>query len=169
MFSAVLKDPIRGLKEIYESVRNSYTKEMDRSEELLFLSDFPAFRQIKPALLRRRRQVIPADPKLMTDLNIDLKVFKYTNNEELVKGDQVLSDGRRIILFSTNEHLELLARAPQILGDGTFRITPRLWTQTFIISAQVHSEVFVPVAFCLLPDKKKESRGQELSSCQTSR
>ena len=53
MFSAVLKDPIRGLKEIYESVRNSYTEEMDRREELLFLSNFPAFRQIKPSLLRR--------------------------------------------------------------------------------------------------------------------
>ena len=93
----------------------------------------------------------------MTDLNIDLNVFKYKNGEELVKGDQVLSDGRRIILFTTNEHLELLARAPQILGDGTFKITPKLWTQTFIVSAQVHSSVFVPVAFCLLPDKKKES------------
>jgi len=50
---------------------------------------------------------------IMTDLNIDLKVFKYKNNDELVKGDQVLSDGRRIILFSTID---------QILGDGTFRI-----------------------------------------------
>ena len=59
---------------------------------------------------------------IMTDLNIDLKVFKYKNNEELVKGDQVLSDGQRIILFSTIDHLEILARAPQILGDGTFRI-----------------------------------------------
>ena len=75
------------------------------------------------------------------------------SGENVVKGDQVLADGRRIILFTTKEHLKILARARQILGDGTFRITPGLWCQTFIISAEVSSGVFVPVAFCLLPDK----------------
>ena len=44
------------------------------------------------------------------------------NGESVVKGDQLLSDGRRIILFTTNEHLKILARAPQILGDATFRL-----------------------------------------------
>ena len=33
----------------------------------------------------------------------------------------------------------------------------RLWTQNFIISAQVYGSVFVPVCFILLPDKKRES------------
>ena len=44
-----------------------------------------------------------------------------------------------------------------MLADGTFRITPSLWTQTFIISAEVTSKVFVPVVFALLPDKKRDS------------
>ena len=48
--------------------------------------------------------------------------------------------------------------------DGTFRITPSLWTQTFIISAQVTSKVFVPVVFALLPDKKRESYDAMFSS-----
>ena len=37
------------------------------------------------------------------------------------------------------------------------KVTPGLWCQTFIISAEVSSGIFVPVCFCLLPDKKKES------------
>ena len=93
----------------------------------------------------------------MTDIDLSLPVFLYKDGESVVKGEQVLSDGRRIILFTTKEHLKILARARQILGDGTFRITPLLWCQTFIISAEVSKDVFVPVAFCLLPDKKKES------------
>ena len=74
----------------------------------------------------------------------------------VVKGDTVIN-GKRIILFSSNEHLKILARSQQILGDGTFKITPSLWCQTFVISVQVQDSVFAPVAFCLLPDKKRGS------------
>ena len=93
----------------------------------------------------------------MTDIDVNLPIFFNKEGENIVKADQVLSDGRRIIMFSTNDHMRILARAKQILGDGTFRITPGLWCQTFIISAEVSQGSFVPVAFCLLPDKKKES------------
>ena len=96
----------------------------------------------------------------------------------VVNGDQILEDGRRIILFSSNDHLEILARGKQILSDGTFSIAPKLWTQVFIISVQVSEGVFIPVCFALLPDKKRstydamfgmlrealETRGLELSA-----
>lgn len=157
MFEMVLKEPTRGLQEIYEVVRQWYTAEMDPNTKLLFIQDFPKFVDVKSSLLTRRRQMIPPDPKVMADIDVDLPVFLTKKGENVVKGEQVLSDGRRVILFTTNEHLKILARAHQILGDGTFRITPGLWCQTFIISAEVSSGVFVPVCFCLLPNKKKES------------
>ena len=56
-------------------------------------------------------------------------------------------------MFSTNALLEIAARASEILGDGTFKITQKLWHQVFVISAQVTSDVYVPVAVFLLPDK----------------
>ena len=59
----------------------------------------------------------------------------------------------RIIMFSTNALLDIAARASEILGDGTFKITPKLWHQVFVISVQVTSDVYVPVAVFLLPDK----------------
>ena len=37
-------------------------------------------------------------------------------------------------MYTTNDHLEILTRAKQVFGDGTFRVTPKLWCQTFIIS-----------------------------------
>ena len=43
------------------------------------------------------------------------------------------------------------------MEHGTFKITPSLWCQTFVISVQVQDSVFAPVAFCLLPDKKRGS------------
>ena len=83
-------------------------------------------RPMKKLLLIKRREIIPADPKLATDIDTGLPAFLLDGVECMVKGDQVFQDGRRILLFSTDEHLQILARAREILGDGTFRITPHL-------------------------------------------
>ena len=100
--------------------RKIFAAEMDTNTKLLFLQDFPKFVDIKSSLLSKRRQMIPPDPKVMSDIDNDLPVFLTKKGENVVKGEQVLSDGRRVILFTTNEHLKFLARAHQILGDGTF-------------------------------------------------
>ena len=69
----------------------------------------------------------------------------------MVKGDVLHSDGLRVLLFSTDESLNILARARTVVCDGTFRITPYLWYQTF------RKNSFVPVCFGLLPDKTRRS------------
>ena len=127
------------MKEIFEVVRQNHTAQMDSHTKLLFLQEFPRFSDVKTTLLSMRRQVIPPDPKFMADIDVDLPVFLLHDGENIVKGDVLLSDGRRIILFTKEEHLKILARARQILGDGTFWITPHQFYQTFIISAKVSS------------------------------
>merc|ERR1711994_1051251 len=109
---------------------------MTTQEKQLFLSAFPTFRAIQSTLYKKRRELLPPNPKRMTDFKLDLPLFQYSQEETVVKGDQVLDDGRRVVLFTTNVHLKHLAKT----ADGTFWITPRPWKQTFIISAQVTSE-----------------------------
>ena len=76
----------------------------------------------------------------------------------IVQGDTTLPDGRRIILFTLPGALKRLARADTLCVDGTFGIAPKpLWKQVVIINAQVNDDTYTPVAFGLLPDKKKES------------
>ena len=157
MLSKVIEDPTRSALSVYEEVRNSFTQNMESENKLLFLSTFPTYREIQFQMYKKRRELIPPNPKTMTDLNVDLPMFQYTKDESVVKGDQVLSDGRRVVLFTTNAHLKLLSKTEEMLADGTFRITPPPWKQCFIISAKVTSDVFVPVVFVLLPDKKRES------------
>ena len=134
MNSLVLADPTRSLVDIYETVRSNCTEDMDSETKISFLQEFPSFRTVQANLYRKRREIIPADPKAMTDLKVDLKLFQYNDEEVVIKGDQVFSNGRRVVMYTTNDHLEILARAKQVLGDGTFRVTPKLWCQTFIIS-----------------------------------
>ena len=102
-------------------------------------------------------RLIPPNPKTMIDLDVHLPMFQYNRDETVVKGDQVLSDGRRVAVFTSNAHLKLLSKTEEVLADGTFRTTPRPWKQSFIISAKVTSSVFVPVVFVLLPDKKRKA------------
>ena len=111
--------------------------------------------EFQTRMYRKRRELIPPNPKTMIDLDVHLPMFQYNRDETIVKGDQVLSDGRRVVVFTSNAHLKLLSKTEEVLADGTFRTTPRPWKQSFIISAKVTSSVFVPVVFVLLPDKKR--------------
>ena len=72
-------------------------------------------------------------------------------------GDTTLADGRRIVLFTSRKSLELLSRSDCIAMDGTFKITPSPWKQVGIISAEISTECWIPIAFGLLPDKKRDT------------
>ena len=156
MYKKVEEDPTRPILEIHEEVKNLFTEGMDQTTMQSFLQEFPTWSSIQSRLYKRRREKNPPNPESMKDVDVTHSWF-YNRHENIVKGDALLDDGRRVILMSTNDHLDLMARSPQLLGDGTFRITPALWLQVFIISAQIFGSVFVPVCFCLLPDKKRET------------
>ena len=87
---------------------------MDSDVRFKFLQDFPPLQDV--TLYTKRRD------ETITDLDIDLSLFLYNEDGEMVvKGDTVFN-GKRITLFSSNYHLEIIARARQILD----RITPTL-------------------------------------------
>lgn len=153
----VREEPTRSISKIYEEVRTQFAGGMDSSTKLSFLQEFPVQRSMSSNLYNTRREVIPADPKKVDELNVDLEWFLYSKDgESVVKGDQVGENGKRVLLFSSDDHLELLARSPELLSDATFKITPKLWYQTFIIMAAVCG-AFIPVVFCLMPDKKRQT------------
>ena len=64
------------------------------------------------------------------------------NGETIIHGDTTLKDGKRVILFTSKQALEILCRAKDIGVDGTFKITPEPWKQVAIISAQVREGIY---------------------------
>ena len=89
---------------------------MDSDARFQFLQYFPPLCDVTSGLYTKRRD------ETMTDLDIDLSLFLYNKDGEMVvKGDTVFN-GKRITLFSSNDHLKIFARARQILD----RITPAL-------------------------------------------
>ena len=150
-------DPTQPFPSLYKSTRSKFTQSLNYDHKLLFLAQIPSYDSVQTSLYRIRRKFVPAAPSTQADLDIDLDWFLVSHDpkESLVKGDVVHSDGLRVLLFATDESLNILARARTIMADGTFRITPHLWYQTFVLSAEFRENSFVPVAFGLLPDKKR--------------
>ena len=151
----VRADPTQPFPALYLSVRSRFTNNLHCDAKILFLSEIPPYDSLATAMYRIRRHYIPPAPRTQAGLDVNLDWFFITPEETIVKGDVLHSDGLRVLLFASDESLRIMARARTILGDGTFRITPYLWYQTFILSAEFRDLQFVPVAFALLPDKKR--------------
>ena len=85
MISKVEQNPARSSVQIYEEVRNSFTHNMEPDEKMLFLSNFPKYRSIQNSLFRKRREIIPTNPRNMTELNVEELVA--TNHFLFIKLD----------------------------------------------------------------------------------
>ena len=121
------------------------------------------YRAIQGSLYKKKYELVPRDPVEMIQFDADESWCKLKSGENIVKGDTVLENGKRILMFSVNDLLDVAARSKELLGDGTFKITPMLWGQVFVISGQRSSTVFVPVAVFLLPDKMRISYAEAFS------
>ena len=127
---------IQSLPTLYLDVWSRYTAKLLGDLKMHFLSDIPTYEIMASSLYRLRRKIIPAAPNTQAELNVDLDWFLLSPEENIVKGDQLHKDGLRVILFASDDSLKIMARARTILADGTFKITPYLWYQTFILSAE---------------------------------
>ena len=155
----VRREPTQPFPALYLRIRSKFSQKLSVDAKNLFLSQIPAYESLQTSMYRLRRKFIPAAPATQAEFDTSLDWFlcDQSSRESVVKGDILHSDGLQIILFSTEDSLQILSRAQTILADGTFRITPHLWYQTFILSASFRENSFVPVCFGFLPDKKRRS------------
>ena len=62
----------------------------------------------------------------------------------------------RIVIFSTQSNMKFLEKCDVWVSDGTFKVTPKLWYQTYTIHAYMLGHT-VPVAYAMLPNKHKST------------
>ena len=153
----VQEQPSRPIPQIYEEVRKEALNAFDKYGQIAMMQDYPSLKKVMPNLYLERRSFVPPEPKTVGDLDLtsELFILDDTNQENIIKGDAMISNDKRVVLCSTNDLLDILARSKILLGDGTFKICPSLWTQVFIISAEVEEGAFCPCIYVLLPDKTR--------------
>ena len=90
---------------------------------------------------------------------LDMKETKDNEEttESICKSHMNMGENNRIIIFSTNACLRIMAEARGLSLDCTFKSAPDGWSQIMIICAEVVPTHWVPVMFIWLPNKKRET------------
>ena len=128
MVSKIKEDPTKKILRVYEEATAKVTENLDYDERCALLQDWPTYRAVQGRLYRKKYEFVPRDPENMKDFDADLPWCSLSSGENIVKGDILFENGKRIIMFSTDALLEIAARALEILGDGTFKITRLMGT-----------------------------------------
>ena len=67
----------------------------------------------------------------------------------------------RILVFATEENIQLLAKMEWVFADGTFKASPKIFGQIYIIMGCLKKNAeykeYIPLVFGLLPNKQKKS------------
>ena len=77
------------------------------------------------------------------------------DKSEDVEAESIKKKPKRIIAYTTKYLLKLFNQTKSS-GDGTFKISPTLWKQVYIVMIKM-KDSWVPICYALLPDKCKET------------
>ena len=117
----------------------------------------PAPRTMKRAIRRQRQAAgnAPTVPRSRADLVLPEQYQQTTRREPFLQFDSG-ADDQRILLFSTQENLNLLETANDWFADGTFKVVPELFFQLFTVHGLINNQIF-PCIYALLPNKTQET------------
>jgi hypothetical protein len=116
----------------------------------------PSQTAIKQRVTRKRKK-----NKIQIKEPVDLKSLVVTDQyKKTYRGKLFLiddsKDDNRVLLFSTDDNLNLLSKHRDWLGDGTSKILPLLFLQLYTILVEINNFI-IPLAFGLLPNKTQKT------------
>jgi hypothetical protein len=114
----------------------------------------PSVSSIKNSLrqIRKRNDCVPTDPKSLFDLDIPEQFRKTKNGAHFLLHDSGPSN-YRIIIFSTHDNLDIMDNYSDWFADGTFKISPLIFSQVYTIHVLVNENIIIPIIYALLPNK----------------
>lgn len=93
----------------------------------------PSCTQMMRSVQRQRKKYrTPPNPGNLNDLKLPEEYTKSLDNKEFLLFDSGPGDSR-LLIFSTEENLNELAKCTSIHMDGTFTVAPLLFTQLYTI------------------------------------
>lgn len=131
------------------------------------LSKLPLRDNLKKAIRRERAKNAPTNPKTLQDLEELPESYTKTCSGDnfLLYDSKAVNEipNGRVLLFATRRNLEVLGECKGWFVDGTFSVSPLIFTQLFTILGAVpvnpgdpnSKTIVVPLAYALLSSKEE--------------
>ena len=136
-------------------VLNSTLSKVDRDTKM----KLPGINIMSRNIRKWRSKAInaPTIPETRTGFTIPQAISVYPDGSKFVVYDSGPTDPNSILIFSSDYGLKELANADHIATDGTFKLSPNLWTQLITVHAVYQNAGSIPFVFGLLPDKAQST------------
>ncbi|CAF1284973.1 unnamed protein product [Rotaria sordida] len=116
----------------------------------------PNFKHIKRNIQHHRlKNDLPKIPHDKTFDRIPDKLATTKRNNKFLQFDSGPGNDR-LIIFSSADQLQLLDNCEELLVDGTFKVTPTIFYQLYVMHV-VYRKAVIPVIFALLPNKTQQT------------
>lgn len=168
-----VKNVISGMKDRAETAPETSTHQIVAASVVnlgvAVQGQLPSVPCLKRTVQRLRQQVneAPPNPLSLEDLQIPNRYQLTDTGAQFLIWDSGPGPDR-ILMWSTEQNLDLLARSHHWYADGTFKTAPPLFQQLYTIHG-VHYHNVVPTVFALLPNKTEETYTRLLTDLKNRR
>jgi len=120
--------------------------------------NLPAIDHMRRTIRHQRRDnERPVNPVNRDAIPVLPLMYQLTaNNEQFLLFDSGVDDENRILMFASNQAIQLLAISEDWFGDGTFRVCPEIFFQLYTIHARINQRI-IPCVYALLPNKTRQT------------
>jgi len=146
--------PEKSSREIYDQVLASAIAHADEPRAKEIVSSLPDFVCMKSSIQRVRMEGRPVIPASLEEVNIEGDWTKNLVGEPFLLFQT--HGAEKIVGFATERMLERLCDSPLVIMDGTFRVSPLLFTQLYTLHGQYRGGIFC-LMYLLLPNKRRET------------
>jgi hypothetical protein len=150
---SVVCNMVESVQSGHESTRNVIRDAVQNCSENT-MAALPSRRTLARRIQRARRKLNPTPPLPVQRNGFDIpdQYTKTISGFRFLQCDSGRDDNDRILIFASDENLDLLARHRHWFADGTFKCSPAMFYQVFTIHVYIGGSI-LPLVYALLPDK----------------
>jgi hypothetical protein len=138
-----------GIKRTYDAALRELTQNVAVDNLPAVLAEQPEYDSIRSSVLRTRLAKYPPMPTTREAINFDGEYSRTEGGQRFL-----LHHDNNIVIFASDEALQLVSASDIILLDGTFNSSPALFYQLYTIHGRVLGQI-APLVYALLPNKEK--------------
>ena len=146
--------PEKSSREIYDSVLASTLSQASETFHDEIVASIPDFQCMKSSLQRVRMEGRPTLPSTIEEVQIVGEWGKTLRGDRFLLFETPGSE--KIVAFATDDMLKKLCESSLVIMDGTFRVSPSLFSQLYTLHGQYRGGVFC-MMYLLLPNKRRDT------------